>query len=255
VDAVDYEAATSRLVRAAERRQALAASALAVHGIMIAWQRPGYRDLLNSLDIVTPDGQPVRWALNLLYRLKLPKRVYGPELTGRVMGSLSDRGLPAYFYGSRREVLDRLVNSLRASQPDLRIAGVEAGKYRPAREKELDEIAERISRSGARFLFVGLGCPRQEIFCAALRPRLDVPLLAVGAAFDYHAGLLQRPPESLQRFGLEWLWRLCLEPRRLWRRYVLLNPAYLVLVASQRLGLWTPEANVRLSGASPRVEV
>jgi exopolysaccharide biosynthesis WecB/TagA/CpsF family protein len=205
--------------------------------------------------MITPDGQPVRWALNLLYRCKLTKRVYGPELAGHVMGALSDLGLPAYFYGSRREVLDRLVDSLRASQPNLSVAGMEAGKYRPARERELDEIADRISQSGARFVFVGLGCPRQEVFCAALRSRLDVPMLAVGAAFDYHAGLLQRPPAPLQRFGLEWLWRLCLEPRRLWRRYVLLNPAYLVLVSLQWLGLWTPKANGRLSGTSPTVEV
>ncbi len=122
--------------------------------------------------------------------------------------------------------------------PALKIAGREASKFRAAQPGEDAEIARRIIDSGARIVLVGLGCPRQEIFAYAMRPLLPMPLLAVGAAFDYHAGLLRKPPPWMQRAGLEWLWRLGLEPGRLWKRYVLLNPAYLARLAAQRSGLW-----------------
>jgi exopolysaccharide biosynthesis WecB/TagA/CpsF family protein len=122
--------------------------------------------------------------------------------------------------------------------PALKLAGVEASKFRSNRPGEDAEIADRIRSSGARVVLVGLGCPRQEVWAYAMRPLLDMPLLAVGAAFDYHAGLLRNPPPWMQRYALEWLWRLGLEPKRLWRRYVLLNPAYLARLAAQRTGLW-----------------
>src|SRR5690606_29084 len=122
--------------------------------------------------------------------------------------------------------------------PALKIAGAEASKFRPARPGEDAEIADRIRSSGARVVLVGLGCPRQEVFAYAMRPLLDMPLLAVGAAFDYHAGLLRKPPAWMQRAGLEWLWRLGLEPKRLWHRYLVLNPAYLTRLGAQKLRLW-----------------
>jgi exopolysaccharide biosynthesis WecB/TagA/CpsF family protein len=128
--------------------------------------------------------------------------------------------------------------------PDLKIAGAEPSKFRPARPGEDVEIATRIGDSGARLVLVGLGCPRQEVFAYAMRPLLDMPLMAVGAAFDYHAGELRTPPPWMQRHGLEWLWRLGLEPKRLWRRYLVLNPAYLARLAAQKTRLWhaTPPA-------------
>jgi exopolysaccharide biosynthesis WecB/TagA/CpsF family protein len=122
--------------------------------------------------------------------------------------------------------------------PALKLAGVEASKFRTAHPGEPAEIAERIKASGARIVLVGLGCPRQEIFAYAMRPLLDMPLLAVGAAFDYHAGLLKNPPAWMQRYALEWLWRLGLEPKRLWRRYIVLNPNYVARLAAQRSGVW-----------------
>ncbi len=122
--------------------------------------------------------------------------------------------------------------------PALKLAGVEPSKFRSVQPGEDVEIADRIRSSGARLVLVGLGCPRQEIFTYAMRPLLDMPLMAVGAAFDYHAGLLRQPPPWMQRAGLEWFWRLGLEPKRLWRRYVILNPAYLSRLAAQKVGLW-----------------
>jgi N-acetylglucosaminyldiphosphoundecaprenol N-acetyl-beta-D-mannosaminyltransferase len=241
VSVVDYEAATEQVVEAAHHRRSLALTALAVHGVMSGVLDPTLGARLNSFDLVTPDGQPVRWGLNLLHRTRLRERVYGPTLTLRVLERCADKGLPVYLYGSTETTLARLVASLEAAFPALKIAGAEPSKFRMAEPGEDVEIANRIRSSGARLVLVGLGCPRQEVFAYAMRPLLDMPLLAVGAAFDYHAGVLRKPPAWVQRRGLEWLWRLSLEPRRLWRRYVLLNPAYLARLVAQKVKLWRVE--------------
>lgn len=238
VDVIDYEAAAGRVLAAARERTPLALTALAVHGVMTGVQDPAHGARLNAFDVVTPDGQPVRWALNLLHGAGLADRVYGPTLTLTVLAGAAEEGLPVYLYGSTRATLDRLVPALTERLPALKIAGVEPSKFRTAEPGEAREIAARIRDSGARVVLVGLGCPRQEVFAYAMRPLLDAPLLAVGAAFDYHAGLLRRPPARMQRYGLEWLWRLGLEPGRLWRRYLLLNPAYLARLGAQKARLW-----------------
>nr|WP_090790968.1 WecB/TagA/CpsF family glycosyltransferase [Asanoa ishikariensis] len=238
VDAVDYETATARVIEAAHERRPMALTALAVHGVMTGVLDPPHNARLNSFDVVTPDGQPVRWGLNLLHGTGLTDRVYGPTLTLRVLARCAAEGLPVYLYGSTDETLARLVPALEKMFPALKFAGHEQSKFRMARPGEAVEIADRIRASGARVVLVGLGCPRQEIFAYAMRPLLDMPQLAVGAAFDYHAGLLRKPPEWMQKAALEWLWRLGLEPRRLWRRYVILNPAYLSRLFAQKLGMW-----------------
>jgi exopolysaccharide biosynthesis WecB/TagA/CpsF family protein len=238
VSMIDYEAAVNQIMSAARMRRHFAVTALAVHGVMTGVQDKAHNARLNSFDLVTPDGQPVRGALNLLYGAGLTDRVYGPELTLRVVRAAAAEGLPVYLYGSTQPTLDRLMPALEEMFPALKIAGVEASKFRSSQPGEETEIAERIKASGARIVLVGLGCPRQEVFAYAMRPLLDMPLLAVGAAFDYHAGLLRNPPSWMQRYALEWLWRLGLEPKRLWKRYVLLNPAYVARLAAQKTGLW-----------------
>lgn len=240
VDAVDYEYAVDRVLAAARDRQPLALTALAVHGVMTGVDDPAHEARLNSFDLVVPDGQPVRWALNTLYGTRLADRVYGPDLTLLVLRELADQDLPVYLYGSTPETLDRLTARLPRLAPGLRIAGAQPSRFRLAEPGEDDQIAKEIAATDARCVLVGLGCPRQEEFVHAMRPRLDLPLLAVGAAFDYHAGLLRTPPPSMQRHGLEWVWRLGLEPRRLWRRYLILNPRYAARWAGQRTGRWTP---------------
>jgi N-acetylglucosaminyldiphosphoundecaprenol N-acetyl-beta-D-mannosaminyltransferase len=244
VDVTDYATATAQIIEAAREQRGYAVTALAVHGVMTGVEDPAHNARLNSFDLVTPDGQPVRWALNLLHGAGLTDRVYGPSLTLKVVEQAAAEGLPIYLYGSTQPTLDRLVPALQAMFPALKIAGVEASKFRAAHPGEEVEIAERIKASGARITLVGLGCPRQEVFTYAMRPLLDMPLLAVGAAFDYHAGLLKNPPAWMQKYALEWLWRLGLEPKRLWRRYIILNPQYLSRLFAQKLGLWkaTPPA-------------
>lgn len=241
VDAVDYDAAIAKVVDAARRRQPLSLTALAVHGVMTGVHDPAHNARLNAIDVVTPDGQPVRWALNILHGSGLRDWVSGPELALRVLRRMAEEGMSVYLYGTTPQTLDRLLASLRRAFPGLRIAGAEPSRFRPAHPGEEVALAARIRDSGARLVLAGLGCPRQEVFVYGMRPLLSLPLLAVGAAFDYHAGRLRPAPLWWQRHGLAWLWRLGLEPRRLWRRYLILNTQYLVLLAAQKLRLWRPD--------------
>jgi len=241
VDAIDCTEAGNRIIEAAKSRKTLGVSALAVHGVMTGVLDRAHRYRLNHLELVTPDGQPVRWALNLLYRVGLSDTVRGVDLTLHVLERAEAEKIPVYFYGSRQRVLDLLLPNLQLRFPGLIVAGAEPSKFRRVTPEEQEDIVERIVDSGAQILFVGLGCPRQEVFVYELRERLHVPALAVGAVFDYLAGLLRQPPHFVRRAGLEWLWRLSLEPRRLWRRYVFLNPAYLTLLALQLIRAWRPD--------------
>jgi N-acetylglucosaminyldiphosphoundecaprenol N-acetyl-beta-D-mannosaminyltransferase len=241
VDAVDYDRAVADIVAAAEEQRPYAVSALAVHGVMTGVQDPVHRYRLNRLDLVTPDGQPVRWALNLLHGAGLRDRVYGPELTLRLCAEAARRSMPVYFYGSDAETVATLVDKLAQRFPGLVVAGAEPSRFRPLDAAENDELASRVRASGARIVFVGLGCPRQEIFVYENRDRFGVPAVAVGAAFDFHAGKSKEPPAIVQRYGLQWLHRLLQDPRRLWRRYLLLNPNYSARLVAQRVGLWRPD--------------
>jgi exopolysaccharide biosynthesis WecB/TagA/CpsF family protein len=238
VNAIDYEAAVERVIVAAKSRQSLTVSALAVHGVMTGVMDPEHRYRLNQLDLVVPDGQPVRWALNALYRVSLKDRVYGPTLTLKICERAARERLPVYFYGSRAEVLNLLCKNVQQQFPELIIAGCRPSFFRQLTEEEQLSVAANIKSSDAAIVFVGLGCPRQEVWIYEHRDILSVPTLAVGAAFDFHAGTLPQAPHLLQSYGLEWAFRLAKEPRRLWRRYMLLNPLYLILVLSQYLGLY-----------------
>ncbi len=236
IDAVDYEAAVARVVAAAKEHRPYTVSALAVHGVMTGVESKEHQYRLNSFDLLVPDGQPVRWALNLLHGTKLRNRVYGPDLTLHLLGAAEREGLPVYFYGSTEATLEGLRKSLAKRFPNLVVAGAEPSKFRNLNPQERQELAQRVSASGARITFIGLGCPRQEVFAYEMRDYISTPLIAVGAAFPFIAGELPQAPPTLQKYGLEWLFRLKTEPKRLWKRYLILNPYYLTLLASQALG-------------------
>lgn len=237
VNIIDYEGAVELIIKAAKEKQGLSVSALAVHGVMTGVLDNTHRFRLNHMDLICPDGQPVRWALNFIHKAKLSDRVYGPNLTLRVCERAAQEGLPIYLYGSRQEVLDAFSRNLCDRYPQLKIAGSQPSRFRQTTAEETQEIAQTIKDSGAAITLVGLGCPRQEVFAHEYRDRLSMPLLAVGAAFDFHAGLLPQAPPSLQAVGLEWLYRLIQEPKRLWKRYVFLNPYYVWLLSLQILRL------------------
>ena len=245
VDAVDYAAATGAILMAASAPAPFAGTALAVHGLMEAVRDPEYRHRINHLDLVTPDGQPVRWALDALHGTGLPDRCYGPTLMLHVCAAAAEAGLPVYLYGSTAEVLAPLEANLVDRFPGLEVAGVAPSAFGRVASDELDRIASSIRSTGARIVFVGLGCPRQEVFAYEMRERLGVPVLAVGAAFDYHAGLRREPPAVVQRWGLQWLWRLVAEPRRMWRRYLSTNPAFVAGIVRQRITKRVPDPGGR----------
>jgi exopolysaccharide biosynthesis WecB/TagA/CpsF family protein len=253
VDAVDYEAAVQRIIEAAVERRPYRVSALAVHGVMTGVDDPAHLTRLNSFDLVTPDGQPVRWAMNWIHRSGLTERVYGPDLTLAVCRAAVERDLSVYFYGSTQDTLSHLVRRLPTLVPGVRIAGASASTFGTATPDGLDAIATNIRASGASICFVGLGCPRQEVFVYENADRLGMPCVAVGAAFDFHAGLRAEPPAWIQRSGLQWLHRLLGDPRRLWRRYVLLNPRFSWRVVQQRVGRYRMPAQLPVGVIPPHV--
>jgi exopolysaccharide biosynthesis WecB/TagA/CpsF family protein len=237
IDAVDYEAAVERVVAAAREGRPLGVSALAVHGVMTGVLDRAHRHRLNDLELVVPDGQPVRWALNLLHRARLPDRVYGPNLMLRVCERAAAEGLPVFLFGGSAELLAALRRRLTERIPNLRIAGARPSLFRRMSGSEERALADEIRACGAAITLIGLGCPRQEVSAYELRRLLPMPLLAVGAAFNFHAGQLAQAPPGWQTRGLEWLFRLIQEPRRLWRRYLLLNPLFVSLLALEAVGL------------------
>ena len=249
IHAVDYDFAVASVAHAAQIGRACAVSALAVHGVMTGFQDTTHRRRLNGLDMAVPDGQPVRWALQWVHGVTLPDRVYGPTLMLRVVEEAARRSLPVYFYGSTPQTLHRLQDRLQRQFPGLVIAGAEPSKFRRISPDEKRAVIARINDSGAKIVFVGLGCPRQESWAFEYREALQRPILAVGAAFDFHAGMLSQAPPWMQQRGLEWLYRLTQEPSRLWRRYLLLNPVYLAgigleAVSLKRTAALTPEGGI-----------
>ncbi len=236
IDAVDYKSAVDRIVQAARERRPMAISALAVHGLMTGVLHSDYKYRLNHFDLLVPDGQPVRWALNLLHGAKLRDRVYGPNLMLALCSRAEQEGLRVFLYGSTKEILCGLKRGLEQRFPSLRIAGMEPSKFRRLSPEERTGLIGRIRSAGADIVFVGLGCPRQEVWAYELREALSTPLVAVGAAFPFFAGIVPQAPKWMQERGLEWVFRLVAEPR-LWRRYLFLNPLYVFLVALQLLRL------------------
>lgn len=230
VDATSYEQATRRILEWAREggRYVCAAN---VHVVMEAHDDPSFQAAVNGASLVTPDGMPLVWALRLL-GVPRQARVYGPTLMLRVCAAAAEQGVPVGFYGGRPEHLAPLVDRLGRRFSRLRIAYAEAPPFRPLSPEEDGAASRAISNSGARVLFVGLGCPAQERWMAA-HQSLPAVLLGVGAAFDFHSGRLRQAPPLLQRAGLEWAFRLATEPRRLWRRYLFHNPRYLALLARQ----------------------
>ena len=228
ISVTDYAQATRAVMRHASRRQSFTVTALATHGLMLADEDPAFRRIVNSIDLVTPDGQPVRWALNVLHHAGLTDRVYGPDLTGYVCDAAAREGVSVYLFGSTAETNARFASELLRAHPGLVIAGRQPDRFREATADEDDGDVERINSSGAGIVLVGRGCPRQERWVAEHQGRVHAAMLAVGAAFDYHAGTLRRPPRWMQRVGLEWLFRLLQEPRRLFGRYVRYNTRFII---------------------------
>ncbi len=208
-----------------------------VHGIVTSRDAPEVRRILNGASIATPDGMPVVWAMRSL-GVRGQQRVYGPTLMLEVCRDAAMHGHKIFLYGSSPQCLERLQANLEDKFPTIDIVDAYSPPFRPLTPQEDAEIVERIQASGAEIVFVGISTPKQEKWMAAHVATLPgTVMVGVGAAFDFHAGLLRQAPAWMQRNGLEWFFRLVVEPKRLWRRYVLETPRFLPLWALQRLGV------------------
>lgn len=243
VDVLDWAGAVERIAtwgRAAESRYVCFSN---VHSAVTASLDCDFHQVLAESDLCTSDGAPVTW---MLRQLGAPeqRRLNGPDLMWRYFAAEAPKGGKVYFYGSTPQTLALLRERVECQFPGLQVVGVHSPPFRPITAQEDEEDVQRINASGAHVVFVGLGCPKQELWMAQHRGRINAVMLGVGAAFDYHAGVQRRAPEWMQHNGLEWLHRLASEPRRLWRRYLLTNLPFLFMGSAQWL-------SSRITGARP----
>jgi N-acetylglucosaminyldiphosphoundecaprenol N-acetyl-beta-D-mannosaminyltransferase len=226
VDAVTYASAADRIIGWARNEESRMVCVATVHTVMEGHDDPRFRAVVNGADLVTADGMPLVWGLR---RLGLPEatRVYGPDLTPIVLARAEEAGVPVGFFGGTPPVLSRLADRVRARYPNLEIAYAASPPFGSLSELARAGVARDIAGSGARVLFVGLGCPKQERWMHAMRGAVPSVMLGVGAAFDFLAGEKPQAPRWMMAVGLEWLFRLASEPRRLWRRYLYHNPRFL----------------------------
>lgn len=234
LDATSYYHATKEIVDWLSHENGRYICFANVHMLMEAYDVPEFAALVNSADLVTPDGMPLVWMMRLKGQRAQP-RVYGPTLMLHVLEAAAREGLPIGFYGSSPLVLQSLSERMSQRFPGLKIAYSFSPPYREIEKDEDARIIEDINGSNARILFVGLGCPKQEIWMAERRGKINAVMLGMGAAFDFHAGLKPQAPGWLQKIGLEWLFRLLTEPRRLWKRYLVHNPRFVFLAIKDLL--------------------
>lgn len=235
VHRISHGSATELVLAWAGRGESRTVCLANVHMIMEAHDSPAFRAVLDAADLVCPDGMPLVWALRRKGASQ-QRRVSGPDLTLHLCAAARHAGVPVGFHGGRPEVLDALVPALRTRFPDLDVAYAVSPPFRQVTPDEDAHTVEEINRSGARILFVGLGCPKQERWMAEHRGRVRAVMLGVGAAFDMHAGMLRQAPRLLQYAGLEWAFRLAMEPRRLWRRYARHNPRFAARILLELAG-------------------
>jgi N-acetylglucosaminyldiphosphoundecaprenol N-acetyl-beta-D-mannosaminyltransferase len=234
IDVVDAATALQRIRDWADRREGRYVCICNVHSVVTASKDPAFMRAIQGADMATPDGAPVAWMLRRL-GAKTQPRVSGPDLMWDYCALAADCGQSIFLLGSTPETLDLLQARLLRQWPALRIAGALSPPFRTLRQQEQQTIVDQINASGAGTVWVGLGCPKQELWMAAHRDRLRAVAIGVGAAFDFHAGVMTRAPRWMQRSGLEWTYRLALEPRRLARRYLETNTAFVVGALRQLL--------------------
>lgn len=247
VNATSYLHAAATICDWAERREPRYVCVATVSQVMEGHDAPGFQQVMNRADLVTPDGMPLVWGLRLL-GCKKATRVYGPDLTPIILERAALGGLPVGFYGGSPQVLDRFVHVMTERFAGLRVAYAYSPPFRDLTPEEDQRVIQEISGSGARILFVGIGNPKQEFWMAAHRGKVEAVMIGVGAAFDFLAGAKPQAPRWMMGLGLEWLFRLATEPRRLWKRYLKQNPRFIVLFALQLLRLKFGRATAAPSG-------
>jgi N-acetylglucosaminyldiphosphoundecaprenol N-acetyl-beta-D-mannosaminyltransferase len=233
IDALSWEAALQRLLGWARQRESRYVTICNVHVVVTASRDADYRAVINAADMATPDGAPVAWMLRRQGFADQP-RISGPDLMWALCERCAAEGVPVFFHGSTPDTLARLEARLHAALPALRMT-LESPPFRALTDEEDAAAVARINASGAGIVFVGLGCPKQEKWMAAHRGRISAVMIGVGAAFDFHAGVVRRAPRWMRDNGLEWLHRLASEPGRLWKRYLVTNTLFILGAVKQLL--------------------
>lgn len=236
IDAVSWPASLARVSGWAAARQSRYVCICNVHSVVTARQDKAFAKVIREADMATPDGAPVAWLMRRL-GVASQQRINGPDLMWRYCSEAAQRDESIYLYGGMPETLDILQRKLLVQFPGLKITGAYSPPYRQLTAEEDAAVVEAINASGAGTVWVSLGCPKQEQWMAEHRGRINAVMIGVGAAFDYHAGTTQRAPQWMQRNGLEWLHRVCSEPRRLWKRYLVTNTLFIYFAGRQLLGL------------------
>lgn len=234
VDGLDWQCVIDRISGWVARKESRCVCCCNVHSVVTAARQPTFHDALAMADMATADGAPIAW---MLRRLGFPaqQRVDGPDLMWRCCAAAAASGAAVFLYGSSPPTLAALRERMLAAFPGLLIAGSLSPPYRTLTPEEDANVVAAINASGAAMVFVSLGCPKQECWMAEHRQRVPAVMIGVGAAFDYHAGTLRRAPAWARRAGLEWVYRLAAEPRRLLARYLTTNALFLVGAARQLL--------------------
>lgn len=232
VDATSYEEATQRVVNWAKNRESRYVCVTSVHGVIEAQDNSRLRRIWNEADLNTPDGMPLVWALRALGVSKAT-RVYGPSLTLHVCRAAAEKGIPIGLYGGTPESLNDFSAFLEREFPGTQIACQISPPFRPLTDEEDEKYTRQITESEARILLVGIGCPKQEKWMYTHRDRIPAVMIGVGAAFDFHSGRVRQAPRWLRQRGFEWLFRLAMEPRRLWSRYSRIVPRFIGAFSKQ----------------------
>jgi len=237
VDATNYNKATNQVIQWAKNNDSSYVCIANVHMTMEAYNNPKFKKLVNGADMVTPDGMPLVWTLRRL-GMKIDDRVYGPTLMLHICEAAEKHGIPIGLYGGSSETIEALKKNLKNKYAKIKIVYSYSPPFRSLTSEEDEQIITDINTSGVKILFVGLGCPKQEYWMNSHQKRFNLVMLGVGAAFDFHAGKIKQAPNWMQRTGLEWLFRLIMEPKRLWKRYLKHNPRFVVLITLQLFKIW-----------------
>ena len=237
VSAINMDIALARIGQALEKKEKGYVCVTGVHGVSEAQSNAEFRQILNHAFLCTPDGMPLVWVGRLQGRKEMA-RVYGPDLMLAVMALSEQTGWRHFFYGGANGTAKALQERLVERFPKLQVAGIYQPPFRPLDSAEQAVLQETIRLTRPDVVWVGLSTPKQERFMAEYLPKLEVTLMfGVGAAFDFLAGKVRQAPRWMQRSGLEWLFRLCCEPRRLWKRYFKNNPLFVARIFCQFTGL------------------
>ena len=239
INTLSWEEAIGQILTWGAAHESRYVSLCNVHSVVTTTRDPEFKIVINNADMSAPDGAPVAWALRHLGYTS-QQRISGPDLMWRYLSRAERLGQSVFFYGSTDATLEKLKKSVARQFPQLSVCGTCSPSFQAQTAEEDEAEVEAINRSGANVVFIGLGCPKQERWMAAHCGRIHAVMIGVGAAFDYHAGTVRRAPIWWQEHGLEWLYRLYSEPRRLFKRYLVTNTLFVIGIVRQLLASRVP---------------